>query len=47
MSDFTQTALVAVILLFLALIVWSKVQNQRMLDTIKELKEIVKNIKED
>ena len=34
-------ALVVVILTFLILIIWSRVQDQTMLDTVVEIKEII------
>ena len=36
------TLLVIIIILFIILIVWSRVMGQRMIDTITEIKEIVK-----
>ena len=35
------TSLVIIIILFIVLLVWSKIMGQRMLDTVLEIKEIV------
>ena len=37
----TQTALAVGIVLFIILLVWSRVQGQTMLDTVKEIRDIV------
>lgn len=39
-EQFLNTLITVGILLFLALLAWSKLQNQTMLDTFKEIKEI-------
>jgi len=39
------TFLVISIILFLILIVWSRIMGQRMLDTIVEIKEILASLK--
>ena len=46
MGEFMDTALVIIILLFLVLIVWSKIMGQRMLDTFKEIKSMVAEAKQ-
>lgn len=35
------SALAAVIILFIIVMVWSRIQQQRMFDTMKEIKDIV------
>ena len=40
------TVLVFSIISFLILIIWSRVQQQRMLDTLNEIKEFVRSLKE-
>ena len=37
--------LVVSIITFIVLIVWSKIMGQRMLDTVLEIKEILKGVK--
>lgn len=39
-------ALVFLIIIFGILLVWSKVQQQRMIDTLYEIKEFIQSIKE-
>lgn len=34
------------ILVFIVLIIWSRVQHQRMIDTLNEIKEFVKGLKQ-
>jgi len=38
------TLLVIIILVLTILILWSKMMNQKVLDTVLEIKEILKNI---
>jgi preprotein translocase subunit YajC len=40
------TILVVVIILFFVLLVWSRVQQQKMSDTIAEIRDIVKGFKQ-
>lgn len=42
----TDTALVFIIIFFGILLIWSKVQQQRMIDTLYEIKEFIQSIKE-
>ena len=37
--------LVVLIITFIILIVWSKIMGQRMLDTVVEIKDMIKEIK--
>ena len=39
------TALVVIIILFIILMIWSKMQQQRMLDTLNEIKEFIQGIR--
>lgn len=43
--SFFDIALVVSILLFIILIVWSRVMQQTMLDTVKEIKEMIAELK--
>lgn len=38
---FLDVALAVLIILMLVIIIWSKIENQRILDTIIEMKEII------
>lgn len=38
------TLIIVLLLTFIGLLVWSRVQHQTMLDTIKEIKQIFKEI---
>lgn len=40
---FMETMLAIGVVLFIALIVWSRIQDQKMLDTANEIKEIAKS----
>ncbi len=40
------TLLVVVILIFLGLIVWSRIMRQTMLETVRELKQMMLDLKE-
>lgn len=42
--SFTDTALVVGIVLFLVLIIWSRVMDQRMYDTVIEIRDMIKDI---
>jgi hypothetical protein len=41
----TDTLLVVAIITFIILIIWSRVENQRIADTISEIKEIIVSLK--
>jgi hypothetical protein len=43
---FLDTALVVLIITFIVLMIWSKLQQQRMLDTLNEIRDFVRGIKE-
>ena len=40
----TQTLVSAGIIIFLILIIWSRIMGQKVLDTVLEIKEIVTNL---
>ena len=40
------TALVILIIVFIVLMIWSKMQEQRMIDTLNEIKEFVQGLKQ-
>ena len=42
---FLDVSLVVIIILFIILLVWSRVQSQSILDTVVEIKDIVSEIK--
>ncbi len=44
--SFIDTALVVSIITFIVLMIWSKLQQQKMLDTLNEIKEFIKGFKE-
>jgi len=44
---FFDTSIVIVIVLFLILIIWSRIMNQKMLDTMKEILSFVREVKEE
>jgi len=39
--------IIVVILVFIILLVWSQVQKQRMIDTVIEIKDMIKELKRD
>lgn len=45
MTDWINTLLAVVIVLLIILIVWSKIMHQSILDTVKEIKDIVTEVK--
>jgi hypothetical protein len=45
MGDLIQQLIILIVLLTLIVIIWSKVQHQKVIDTVNELKEIVKGEK--
>jgi len=40
------TSLVIIIVLFLILLIWSRIMGQKMLDTFKEIVEMLKSLKQ-
>lgn len=44
-NGFLDVFLVLAILIFLILIVWSRIMQQSMLDTVKEIKQILGEVK--
>lgn len=46
MGTFLDTTLVVIILVFLALIVWSRIMRQSMLETLREIKMIIDDWRE-
>jgi len=47
MAEILDTTLVIIILTFIILWVWSRVMQQKMLDTLNEIKEFIKGIKKE
>ena len=42
---FIDMTIIIVIILFIILLVWSQVQKQRMIDTVIEIKDMIKELK--
>lgn len=43
-TDWLASSLPWIIVFLIILIVWSKIQNQRLLDTVNEIKEMIGNL---
>jgi len=43
---FLDTALVVIIILFIILLIWSRVMGQRIIDSLYEIKEFIASFKE-
>jgi len=37
-----QNGIALLVIVFIILLVWSRIQNQRMIDTVKEIRDIMK-----